>query len=170
MATKRKGKLPRKAKDVPLSALGAMSQESLRIEEEGRPTERSLAELLELKTFEEALAGKVSSVRAVFKMLAKREIARTKHIPTYPEVLILKEHLDARNAEDALMLLEILEVDPYLSRHHTTRLCSKIQRWAVEAALSRLRKPLNAHDIANIRTTVANSYEIAALSERISDD
>ncbi len=143
---------PRSQRDRSTSAFDSVIDRTLPVTHNGEPREVTVDEALQHKTYQDAIAGNRAARREVLKMIAKREKwlaakAPKKHRPV--ERLI--EPTDPENANEALVLLEIAELDTRWTdpEDPDERL---LQPWAVQAALSRRgRRSLSDSDIAEIK-------------------
>ena len=128
---------PRKRRpDV--SAFDVIFDRTLTVSQNGVERELSVDEALQLQTYQAALKGSRMAVRAVLKMIEKREAALAKLNPPAPAKPVnwLIEG-DPRNADDAMLLLGIAVRDPDWAEpcQYGTRL--KLNTWAAQAGLSR---------------------------------
>jgi len=130
---------PKKRAEPQVSAFDVVIDKTLTIVQAGVPRAVTVDEALQHQIYRDAIAGNGSARREVLKMIAKREKAITeKHpAPSRTERRIEKE--DPRNADEALLILEIAHPDP-----RSTELAALgqrerllLERWAVEAALGR---------------------------------
>ena len=114
----------------------------------------SVEEALQLRTYQDALAGNRAARREVLKMIAKREKAmadrglRTQR--TMPSVT-QKVSPDPRDADAAMCLLGIAA--PNKSREEYDPGAVLLEPWAVQAALRRRRgsKALSMKDVGDIK-------------------
>ena len=128
----------------------------------GVQRELTIEEALELKTYQAALKGSKMAVRAVLKMIGKRERALADRLP--PPVQkpygFRWEH-DPRNADEAMLLLGITVPDPAWSGQceYGTRL--KLATWATQFALSRPgRKSLEKREVEEINRSTIDSEKL----------
>jgi hypothetical protein len=117
----------------------------------GVDRELSVEEALQLRTYQDAVAGKRPAVRALMKMIAEREKAiaeRGRQI--VPSTTVRFESVGPTNADAAMCILGIAAPDKSKEPHHPGALL--LEPWAVQAALSRRRgrKALTAKDVAEI--------------------
>jgi Family of unknown function (DUF5681) len=148
---------PRKQRvlpDAPRSAFEIVLEKRVTVTQAGIDQELSVEEALQLRTYQDALAGKRAARREVLKMIAKREQAiadrglRTQR--TMPSVTS-KISPDPRNADAAMCLLGIAA--PNKSREEYDPDAILLEPWAVQAALGRRRgsKALTMKDIGDIK-------------------
>ncbi len=145
-----------------VSAFDIIFDKTLTIRQSGVERELTMDEALQLQTYQAALKGSKMAVRAVLKMIEKREEALAKKAPA-PKVQADKfgQEQDPRNADDAMLLLGITVPDPAWSGkcEYGTRM--KLATWAAQAALSRPgRRQLTDKDRDEIKRTTLNSSEL----------
>ena len=147
---------PRKQHALPdaiRSAFEIVLEKRVTVTRAGIDQELSVKEALQLRTYQDALAGNRAARREVLKMIAKREQAmadkglQTRR--TMPSVTS-KISPDARNADAAMCLLGIAAPDKSREEHNPGALL--LEPWAVQAALRRRRgsKALTMEDIGDI--------------------
>jgi Family of unknown function (DUF5681) len=148
---------PRKQRvlpDAPRSAFEIVLEKRVTVTQAGIDQELSVEEALQLRTYQDALAGKRAARREVLKMIAKREQAiadrglRTQR--TMPSVTS-KISPDPRNADAAMCLLGIAAPNKSREEHDPDAIL--LEPWAVQAALGRRRgsKALTMKDIGDIK-------------------
>jgi hypothetical protein len=148
---------PRKQRvlpDAPRSAFEIVLEKRVTVTQAGIDQELSVEEALQLRTYQDALAGKRAARREVLKMIAKREKAmadrglRTQR--TMPSVT-RKKSPDPRNADAAMCLLGIAAPNKSREEHDPDAIL--LEPWAVQAALGRRRggKALTMKDIGDIK-------------------
>lgn len=147
------------------SAFDLVIEKRLTLTQDGQPREVTIEEALQLKTYQDALAGKRLAQRAVLKMIVEREVAlsqrrqraatRSLAQPARKPLQVMKK--DPDNAFDAMLLLGIateevppqgpLEPDASGRRRRFLRL----EPWAVQAAIDRRRRSgLTEQEIRNV--------------------
>lgn len=147
---------PRKQRvlpDAPRSAFEIVLEKRVTVTQAGIDQELSVEEALQLRTYQDAWAGKRAARREVLKMIAKREQAmadrglRTQR--TMPSVTS-KKSPDPRNADAAMCLLGIAAPNKSREEHDPDAIL--LEPWAVQAALGRRRggKALTMKDIGDI--------------------
>ncbi|HZG45813.1 MAG TPA: DUF5681 domain-containing protein [Allosphingosinicella sp.] len=143
---------PRKRRpDV--SAFDIIFDKRLTVSQNGVERELSVDEALQLQTYQAALKGSRMAVRAVLKMIAKREEALAKLSPAPPRKPIRTqiEH-DPRNADEAMLLLGITVLDPSWSAPCAYETRMKLATWAAQAGISRPgRNRLSERQVSEIR-------------------
>jgi hypothetical protein len=127
-----------KARRPHISAFDIIFDKTLTVTQNGVERELTVDEALQLQTYQDALKGRRMAVRAVLKMIEKREVALRKAAPQRA----VKSHpvqveYDTGTADDAMLLLGILkELEPPPGwGNHAPKL--KIDTWAAQAAISR---------------------------------
>lgn len=136
-----------------MSAFDIIFDKRLTVSQNGVPRELSIDEALQLQTYQAALKGSRMAIRAVLKMIARREEALAKLNPGPPRssVRVRIEH-DPRNADEAMLLLGITVRDPDWSDPCPYGTRMKLATWAAQAGLSRPgRKRLSEQQISEIR-------------------
>jgi Family of unknown function (DUF5681) len=148
---------PRKQRALPdaiRSAFEIVLEKRVTVTQAGIDQELSVKEALQLRTYQDALAGNRAARREVLKMIAKREQAMAdtelQTQPTMPSVTS-KMSPDPRNADAAMCLLGIAAPDKSREEHNPGALL--LEPWAVQAALGRRRgsKALTMEDIGDIK-------------------
>jgi hypothetical protein len=148
---------PRKQRalpDAPRSAFEIVLEKRVTVTQAGIDQELSLEEALQLRTYQDALAGNRTARREVLKMIAKREKAMAdrglRTPPTRPSVTT-KISPDPRNADAAMCLLGIAAPNKSREEHDPDAIL--LEPWAVQAALRRRRggKALTMKDVSDIK-------------------
>jgi len=123
-----------------VSAFDIIFDKMLKVTQGGVERELTIDEALQLQTYQAALKGNRPAVRAVLKMIEKREVALQKKAPrSASKSKPLGVMYDADNANEAMTLLGLVSIDSSQSGYHETR--PKIATWAAQAALSRPGRP-----------------------------
>ena len=136
-----------------VSAFDIIFDKTLAITQNGVERELTIDEALQLQTYQAALKGSKMAIREVLKMIAKREaeLAKRAPPPVHAPVRHTYEH-DARNADEAMLLLGIAVKDPSWSGPcpYGTRL--KLATWAAQAGISRPgRSKLSKQDMDDVK-------------------
>ena len=140
--------------DATRSAFEIVLEKRVTVTQAGIDQELSVEEALQLRTYQDALAGNRAARREVLKMIAKREKAMAERglrtprpMPSVP----MKMSPDPRNADDAMCLLGIAAPDK--SREEDDSDAILIEPWAVQVALRRRRggKSLTREDVSDIQ-------------------
>lgn len=148
---------PRKQRALPdalRSAFEIVLKKRVTVTQAGIDQELSVEEALQLRTYQDALAGNQVARREVLKMIAKREKAMTdrglRTQRTMPSVT-RKISPDPRNADPAMCLLGIAAPDKSKEEHIPGALL--LEPWAVQAALRRRRgsKALSMKEVGEIK-------------------
>lgn len=120
-----------------VSAFDIVFDQTLTVTQGGIARELTVDEALQLQTYQAALKGSRMAVRAVLKMIEKREVALSRrNPPAHPEVRMEIEQ-DSDNADAALRILGIAvdgHVPPGGGEGARTL---KVANWAAQAAISR---------------------------------
>jgi hypothetical protein len=140
---------PRNPKQQPTSAFEVLLGRTIPVTQDGQVRDFTLEELLQLKTFEDAIAGKRAAIREVLKMIMTRDEWMAAHAPRRPIPRYFE--YEAENANEALLLLGIAERDTSPdSAGPGARLL--LQPWATQKALSRPgRRKLSRHETSDIK-------------------
>jgi hypothetical protein len=145
-----------------ISAFDIIFDKSLTVTQNGIERELTIEEVLELKTYQAALKGSKMAVRAVLRMIEKREAALAKLAPAHaPSPMGFEWEHDPRNADDAMLLLGIAVPDPSWSGpcEYGTRM--KLATWAAQAALSRPgRRRLDKRQVDDVNRLTLDSKRL----------
>lgn len=141
-----------------ISAFDILFDKRLTVSQNGVERELTVDEALQLQTYQAALKGSRMAIRAVLKMIEKREAALAKRSPApAPKPMTWRFEHDPRNVDDAMLLLGITVRDPQWTEpcKYGTRM--KLSSWAAQAGISRPgRNRLNERQISEIkRVTLA---------------
>ena len=140
--------------DATRSAFEIVLEKRVTVTQAGVDQQLSVEEALQLRTYQDALAGNRAARREVLKMIAKRERAMADNgllnQRTMPSVT-QKVSPDPRDADAAMCLLGIAA--PNKSREEHDPGAVLLEPWAVQAALSRRRgsKALTTKDVGDIK-------------------
>jgi hypothetical protein len=145
-----------------VSAFDIIFEKTLTVSQNGIQRDLTVEEVLQLKTYQAALKGSRMAMRAVLKMIEKREVALAKRMPaTVHKPMGFRWEQDPRNADEAMLLLGITVPDPSWSGpcEYGTRM--KLATWAAQAALSRPgRKSLGTKQIEDINRVTLNAEQL----------
>ncbi|HVR90386.1 MAG TPA: DUF5681 domain-containing protein [Novosphingobium sp.] len=120
-----------------VSAFDIIFDKTLTVTQGGVERELTVDEALQLQTYQAALKGSRMAVRAVLKMIEKRETALTKlHPPAQTGARMEIEH-DADNANAALKLLGIAVMGHVPPGGGEGARTLKLANWAAQAGISR---------------------------------
>ena len=148
-----------KARRPHVSAFDVILDKTLTVTQNGVERELTVDEALQVQTYQAALKGSRMAVRAVLKMIEKREAALSKKAPPQPvQAMKFGGEEDPRNADAAMLLLGITVPDPTWEGpcKYGTRM--KLATWATQAAISRPgRRQLSEKDRADIKRQTINS-------------
>ena len=154
-----------------ISAFDIIFDKSLSVTHNGVERELSVEEVLELKTYQAALKGSTMAVRAVLKMIEKREQAlATKAPDPAPSPMGFRWEHDPRNADEAMLLLGITVPDPSWSGpcEYGTRM--KLATWATQAGLSRPgRRRLEKRQVDDINRDTLDPKQLKWPKGRVGD-
>lgn len=138
----------------PVSAFDIIMEQTLTVTQNGVERELSVDEALQLRTYQDALAGSRPARREVLKMIAKREKWLAAERPVKPIGIgkVEMEH-EARNADEALLILGIATEKPTpLHYGEKNDLLLQLEPWVVQAGLARSRRHrFQDKDITEIR-------------------
>jgi len=139
------------------SAFDVVFDQTLPITQNGVERELTVDEALELQTYQAALKGSRLAIRQVLKMIERREAVLAKRSKPVAKVSPIQVEYDANNADEAMRILGIADIDPahdhggYWSQH------LKLTTWATQAALSRKgRRHIEHEDVDNIKRLTIN--------------
>jgi Family of unknown function (DUF5681) len=145
---------PRVLLEAPRSAFEIVLEKRVTVTRAGIDQELSVEEALQLRTYQDALAGNRTARREVLKMIAKREKAmadRGLRTPRAMSAVTGEVSPDPRNADAAMCLLGIVAPDQSREEHDPDAIL--LELWAVEAALRRRRggNALTMQDVSEIK-------------------
>lgn len=138
--------------DAARSAFEIVFEKRVTVSQGGVDQELSVEEALQLRTYQDALAGNRAARREILKMIKKREKAIAdggqRRLPSVTQKI---DSSEPRNADAAMCLLGIATPDKFFEEHNPGAI--QLEPWAVQAALSRRRggKALTPHDVADIK-------------------
>jgi hypothetical protein len=145
-----------KARRPHVSAFDIIFDRTLTVSQNGVERELTIDEALQLQTYQAALKGSKMAVRAVLKMIEKRELALRAAAPKpSPNPQPMKVEYDTGSADEAMLLLGILkeEEPPVGWGDRPPNL--RIDTWAAQAAISRPgRNKFSDKDIENSKWMV----------------
>lgn len=126
-----------KARRPHVSAFEIILEKTLSVTQGGVERELTIDEALQLQTYRAALKGSRMAIRAVLKMIEKRELALAKKNQKMgsPGMCRIQTEWSTDNADEALNLLGIISIGK--SETEQTYNQFKIETWAAQAALSR---------------------------------
>jgi hypothetical protein len=146
-----------------VSAFDIVFDKTLTVTQHGVERELTVDEALQLKTYQAALKGSKMAVRAVLKMIEKRELALAELAPkpapgkTNPCVFV---H-DSASADEAMEILGIASIEEApagVGWGHGKR---KLETWAAQAAISRPgRRPLDEKHMGDVKILTKNPDQL----------
>ena len=144
-----RGHRPRKQIPLPEAARSALEivvDKRVSVTQGSVDRELSVEEALQLRTYQDALAGNRPAQRVILKMIIKREKAIA-DLGQLPSCTFKMEPTEPRNADAAMCLLGIAAPDPSREEHNPAAIL--LEPWAVQAALGRRRgsKALTPQDV-----------------------
>ena len=136
-----------KARRPNISAFDIIFDKTLTVTQGGTERELTVDEALQIQTYQAALKGSRMAIRAVLKMIEKREKAIAKRSPPQPNAVRLQHEYDSDNANEAMLILDIARYDgPGDGRR------MRVSTWAAQAGLSRPgRPPLTDKDVSDVK-------------------
>jgi len=134
-----------------VSAFDIIFDKTLTVTQNGVERELTVDEALQIQTYQAALKGSRMAIRAVLKMIEKREVALAKQAPAPRNPMKpLGFIYDSDSADEAMRLLGITMVDDSESGYWENR--PKLATWATQAALSRPgRRALDEKTVADVK-------------------
>lgn len=120
-----------------LPAFDIIFDKTIAVAQNGVERELTVDEALRLQTYQAALKGSRMAVRAVLKMIEKREEALAKRNPQPSRSMAWRFEHDPRNADDAMLLLGITTRDPSWTAPCSYGTRMKLEIWAAQAGISR---------------------------------
>ena len=137
-----------------VSAFDVIFDKTLAVTQNGVERELTVDEALQLRTYQAALKGSKMAVRAVLKMIEKRETALAARAPKpeLPKLNPYKLVYDSDSANEAMKLLGIAAIDEAPQGVGWGHRRLKLETWAAQAAISRPgRASLSEKDIKDIK-------------------
>jgi hypothetical protein len=126
-----------KARRPHISAFDIIFDKTLTVTQNGVERELTIDEALQLQTYQAALKGSKMAVRAVLRMIEKRELALRAAAPKpLPSPVRMRVEHETDSANEAMLLLGILKEDEKPIGWGDRPLL-KIDTWAAQAAISR---------------------------------
>jgi hypothetical protein len=120
-----------------VSAFDIIFDKTLAVIQGGAERELTVDEALQLQTYQAALKGSRMAVRAVLKMIEKREVAIARLAPVTTKGARFEVESDSDNAHDAMLLLGIVDYDAPPEDVGPGGARLKLATWAAQAAISR---------------------------------
>jgi len=137
-----------------VSAFDIIFDKSLTVTQNGVERELTVDEALQMQTYQAALKGKAMAIRQVLKMIEKREAALGPPSTTPQKMRYEIEH-DSNNANEAMLLLGILDYGPPVGGGGPATRRRMLATWAAQAAISRPgRKRLTDKAIEDLQRDV----------------
>ncbi|UUR08135.1 DUF5681 domain-containing protein [Sphingomonas glaciei] len=139
-----------------VSAFDIIFDKTLTVTQNGLERELTVEEALQIQTYQAALKGSRMAIRAVLKMIEKRELALAKQAPAPTNhIKPLSIIYDSDSANEAMRLLGVTMVDESESGYWENR--PKLATWATQAAVSRPgRRTLDEKTLADARRSTLN--------------
>jgi hypothetical protein len=129
---------PKAEKKPTASAFDIVFDKTLTVTRNGVAREVTIDEALQHSTYQDAVAGNRAARREVMKMIARREQYLAARHGTQAARYEFRREIDPENADAALLILGIATRDLSMQAPgHEGDL--RLERWAVQAALSRRR-------------------------------
>jgi hypothetical protein len=140
-----------KARRPNISAFDIIFDKTLTVTQGGTQRELTVDEALQIQTYQAALKGSKMAVRAVLKMIEKREAALSKLNPVKTSAPKMEIEHCSNNADAALRLLDIA-VDGHVPPGGGGRARTlKLATWAAQFAISRPgRRVFSDKDVEDI--------------------
>ena len=134
------------------SAFDIVTDRTLTVTQNGRQRELTVEEALQHRMYQDAIAGSRAARREVLKMIAAREKWLATRQRKRRGIQLLSEPTDPDNADEALLLLGIAELDTRNSEPAPDgRRRLLLQPWAVQLALSHGRRRLSTTEVSEIK-------------------
>ena len=152
-----------KARRPHVSAFDIIFDKTLTVSQNGIERELTVDEALQLKTYQAALKGSRMAVRAVLKMIEKREVALAAQAPktetpkSNPYIVIY----DSDSADEAMQLLGIASIEEAPAGMGWGHRKLKLETWATQAAISRPgRRSLDDKDIRDVKILTKDPHKL----------
>lgn len=120
-----------------VSAFDVIFDKTLTVTQGGVERELTVDEALQVQTYQAALKGSRMAIRAVLKMIEKREAAIAKRNPPATSPIRLEIEHDSDNANQAMLLLGIADYDEPPHGGGPGARPFRLATWAAQAAISR---------------------------------
>lgn len=131
---------PRREQPATESSFDIVFDRRIAVRRDGTQRELTVEEALQHQTLKDALAGKCSAQRAVWKMIGKREAYLAARLARRSsKVVVLDPEQDPDNADAAMLLLGIAERNEERAEIESDREQLLFATWVVQAALRRRR-------------------------------
>ena len=127
-----------------VSAFDIIFDKRLIATQNGVERELTVDEALQLQTYQAALKGSSMAVRAILKMIEKREVALAKLAPIARNPVKVEREYDSDSADEALQLLGIASYTEESVPGRERRL--KLETWVTQLAVNRRRERFIAKD------------------------
>lgn len=154
------GGRPRQARNQTTSAFDIILDKTLSVTRDGIQRDIPVAEALQHRTYQDALAGKRLAIREVLRWIVKREqwLARKRGPAPAANIIFKPPDPDPENVDEALLLLGIACPNPARVGHKADRKQLLLESWAAKAALRRRRgaRPLSKIDVDQIRRSTVD--------------
>ncbi|HUE79123.1 MAG TPA: DUF5681 domain-containing protein [Sphingomicrobium sp.] len=147
-----------KARRPHVSAFDIVFDKTLTVSQNGVERELTVDEALQLKTYQAALKGSRMAVRAVLKMIEKREVALAAQAPkpAPPKSNPFSHIYDSDSADEAMRILGIASIHEDGSGGWADGKL-KLETWAAQAAISRPgRRQLSEKNIDDVKLLTKN--------------
>ena len=153
---------PRGSRVATGSAFEVLMEKTLTVSHRGGTREITVEEALQLRTFQDALAGKRMAVREVLKWIFEREAWLKKHNPKAHKPPAWLISPDPDNANAVLELLGIAARDSAREGVDADRAQLLLEPWAVQAALRRRRggQRLTKHELDDVRRCTRDPHTL----------
>lgn len=139
------------------SAFDIIFDKTLKVTQGGVERELTVDEGLQLQTYQAALKGSRMAVRAVLKMIEKRETAIAQLSPPTVNAVRMEVESDSDNANNAMLLLGIAEYGEAPPGGGPATRPFLLATWASQLAISRPgRRALRDKDIEDVKRQTIN--------------
>ena len=144
-----------------VSAFDIIFDKTIAVAQNGVERELAVDEALRIQTYQAALKGSRMAVRAVLKMIEKREEFLAKRNSQPSRSMTWRFEHDPRNADDAMLLLGITTLDSSWTTPCSYGIRMKLETWAAQAGISRPgRKPLTDKHVGEIRRVALEPHKL----------
>lgn len=144
-----------------VSAFDIIFDRTLTVTQNGVERELTVDEALQLKTYQAALKGSKMAVRAVLKMIEKREVVLAAKAPPEPgKAAVFQPVYDSDSANEAMQILGIASnyTDGSGGYYDGKR---KLETWAVQAAISRPgRRAMSESDVDTVLRLTKDPHKL----------
>lgn len=145
-----------------VSAFDIIFDKTLTVTQNGVERDLTVDEALQLQTYQAALKGSKMAVRAVLKMIEKREAVLARLSPPPQKQVQMSIEYDSNNANEAMLLLGIAELGEAPPGGGPATRPFKLATWASQLAISRPgRRALTDKEIEDVKRQTIDPHRLS---------